>query len=603
MSLRPRCARWFEILAPKNACSRTLGVLARSGAVEVEVHPARAATLDMRGLAQGLSGYQQLADRYRRYWRGRLRHEPVSQPPGAILEHAMAQIGFWREEADPLIRRIEALQAEQARLRRCRRILEGLQATALDFDAFLRAGPWLVSATAILPPEGRFDPPDEALTLLFAGERERYLLALLPESQLPLLDRRLQACEGYRVTRPEWLRGTPDDSAGLVRQRLSRINDELLTLYAQLDDWFDHFDLPAALGDTACLAWFVDQVGALSPQGETFVWITGWTSEEDDLPLLEALRDETIPALYHTPETPQGATPPQLLNNPPWVKPFEFFARAFGLPGRNEADPSTALSLIVPLLFGYMFGDLGQGLVLAAVGWWLRRYWSGGGMLLAGGLSAAVFGLLFGSVFSREDWIPALAFHPLHDPFLTLIIPMVMGVVILLLGQLLQGLEAWWRGEGGAWLRHEAGLLVLYLSAVGMALHPDFAYPLLLGLAWFLLGRGWRYIIAGVASLLEDGMRLLVNTVSFARVGAFALAHAGLSSALMTLADGTGSLFWGALIMLLGNLLVILLEGLAVSVQTTRLVLFEFFMRFLKGEGRVFRPIAPPPDLLRGRFS
>jgi V/A-type H+-transporting ATPase subunit I len=420
---------------------------------------------------------------------------------------------------------------------------------------------------------------------------------------LPALDLRLKAAEGYRVLRPEWLRGTPADSAELVRARLSRINQELLTLYAQLDDWFDHFDLPSALGDTACLEWFVDQVGALPQVGETFVWITGWTSEAEDRPLQEALASETIPALYHTPPTPPGAVPPQLLDNPPWVRPFEFFARSFGLPGRNEADPSAALSLIVPLLFGYMFGDLGQGLVLAAIGWWLRPIWSGGGMLMLGGISAAIFGLLFGSVFSREDWIPALAFHPLHDPFLTLVIPILLGILILLFGQLLNGLEAWWRGEGSVWLRHEAALLLIYLSGAGLALDPDFLYPLLIGVAWFLLGRGWRHILSGIANLLEDGMRLLVNTVSFARVGAFALAHAGLSSALMTLADGTGSLFWAFLIMLLGNALVILLEGLAVSVQTTRLVLFEFFMRFLKGEGRAFRPIAPPPDLLRGRFS
>ena len=55
--------------------------------------------------------------------------------------------------------------------------------------------------------------------------------------------------------------------------------------------------------------------------------------------------------------------------------------------------------------------------------------------------------------------------------------------------------------------------------------------------------------------------------------------------------------------MLAGNLLVILLEGLVVSVQTTRLVLFEFFMRFLHGEGRPFRPLPPPPEIVRGRFS
>jgi V/A-type H+-transporting ATPase subunit I len=77
-------------------------------------------------------------------------------------------------------------------------------------------------------------------------------------------------------------------------------------------------------------------------------------------------------------------------------------------------------------------------------------------------------------------------------------------------------------------------------------------------------------------------------------VGAFALAHTSLSVAVVTMADATP--WWGAvLIMVLGNALIIALEGLVVSIQTTRLVLFEFFNRFLRGTGRVFRPLPSPP--------
>ena len=50
----------------------------------------------------------------------------------------------------------------------------------------------------------------------------------------------------------------------------------------------------------------------------------------------------------------------------------------------------------------------------------------------------------------------------------------------------------------------------------------------------------------------------------------------------------------GMLILLLGNLIVIMLEGLVVAIQTTRLILFEFFIRFLQGTGRIFRPLAAP---------
>jgi V/A-type H+-transporting ATPase subunit I len=53
-------------------------------------------------------------------------------------------------------------------------------------------------------------------------------------------------------------------------------------------------------------------------------------------------------------------------------------------------------------------------------------------------------------------------------------------------------------------------------------------------------------------------------------------------------------------ILILGNLVVILLEGLVVSIQATRLVLFEFFNRFLRGTGRVFSPLPAPPAIVTG---
>jgi V/A-type H+-transporting ATPase subunit I len=81
--------------------------------------------------------------------------------------------------------------------------------------------------------------------------------------------------------------------------------------------------------------------------------------------------------------------------------------------------------------------------------------------------------------------------------------------------------------------------------------------------------------------------------VSFARVGAFALAHAGLSVAVTELADAAGAVgYWPVFV--IGNAFIIALEGLVVSIQTTRLMLFEFFIRFLHAGGREFNPLRPP---------
>ena len=121
-----------------------------------------------------------------------------------------------------------------------------------------------------------------------------------------------------------------------------------------------------------------------------------------------------------------------------------------------------------------------------------------------------------------------------------------------------------------------------------------------MGAAWVVVGHGLsarrdRLAAAGAAvvEFLETLMHLVVNTVSFVRVGAFALAHAGLSMAIVGVAETPASLMGKVVLGIRGNLLIIALEGLVVGIQTTRLVLFEFFVRFMRAEGRRFKPMTP----------
>jgi V/A-type H+-transporting ATPase subunit I len=295
---------------------------------------------------------------------------------------------------------------------------------------------------------------------------------------------------------------------------------------------------------------------------------------------------------------------PLLLTNPWWARPFEIFCRALGVPSRNEADPSALLALAVPLLFGYMFGDVGQGALIAIAGFVLRRRFAIARLFIAGGLSAIVFGALFGSVFSLHHAFTPLWVDPLDAPLAVLIVPLYGGAALLLVGLALSALEAFWRGELPRWLATDAALAVAYV-----ALLASFAAPDALALAgaaalWFCAGHGLtarslRAAIAAAAELVERLFQLAINTLSFARVGAFALAHAGLSSAIVALMHASAHPFAAALVLVLGNALVIVLETLVVSIQTTRLVLFEFFTRFLVAEGRLFRPLPPPPAFLQ----
>jgi V/A-type H+-transporting ATPase subunit I len=149
----------------------------------------------------------------------------------------------------------------------------------------------------------------------------------------------------------------------------------------------------------------------------------------------------------------------------------------------------------------------------------------------------------------------------------------------------------------------DAGFLLTYVGIIGLVAEIPLGWLTLAGLAWYLTGsflvhRRLLGALAALGRLAENGLQILVNTLSFARVGAFALAHAALSAAVATMAAATGSALGALLIMVLGNLLIITLEGLVVSIQTTRLVLFEFFNRFLRGTGRLFRPLPAPPALV-----
>jgi V/A-type H+-transporting ATPase subunit I len=220
---------------------------------------------------------------------------------------------------------------------------------------------------------------------------------------------------------------------------------------------------------------------------------------------------------------------------------------------------------------------------------------------------------VFGSVFCLEHVIPALWLHPLQQPLPVLLVPVAGGAALLALGLALGLLQAWWQQRTAHWLRDDAPLLVVYLGAVLAIAHPLGWGLIVIGVLAVPAGAVWaeheaapastpaqrvRAALRGLGELAERAVQLAINTLSFARVGAFALAHAGLASAVVALASPASHPLWMLLVLVLGNVLILAIEGLVVSIQTTRLVLFEFFTRFFEPAGREFQPLQPPPLLL-----
>ena len=607
--IRPQPTRWFELLVARDDTTLALEALASTGAVELETRHDSRLPAGFADLAPLLAQFEELSRRVGSYWPGsHLQPSAVPEAPATTLTRCIERIRAWAEQAEPHIRRLQRSRSERSRIGHWLAALEQVDTAALDFGLAARAGPHLCVRLLRLGVDAGPAPPGATggvggpLLRLLDRLPTRYLLAVGTAAQLEPVAQQVLSAKGEVLDAPEWLAGELQanrDEAARRLQALQAEGDEAAAAIARLGE---EFGLRGVLGDVHRLRWVLDNVQGLET-GELFCWITGWTSLPDAKAFEAVIERSGARALFRLVPAPASKRAPLQLANPWWARPFEVFSRAMGMPADSEADPSVLLALAVPLMFGFMFGDVGQGLVIAAAGFVLRKRFAMARLFVVGGLSAAFFGLLFGSVFSMHLLHPWWV-SPLDAPLQVLLVPLVGGAVLLSLGLVLSALGAFWRGELAHWLGTDAGLLLCYLGLLVGLVQPAGFVVALGGALLFCAGHAWHAkrpvaALTALGELVERLLQLLINTLSFARVGAFALAHAGLSSAIVALAQAAGHPLGAALVLIVGNLVVIVLEGLVVSIQTTRLVLFEFFARFLQGTGRVFRPLPLPPSALQ----
>jgi V/A-type H+-transporting ATPase subunit I len=601
MSLRPAAANWFELLVLRDDLAPAIDALARSSRVELQSHGEASAPLLMPECREMLGEFDELRQHYARYWPSPLRHEADDRlEPHGMLADAMRRLRDWTADAREPVHRIETLTSEAGDLDILLSLLRDARPLP-DLSMFESAGPMLRASAFQLPDdEWPRELPGNVIIRRAVTADHHYLLAVGLPDDVAALERQLTMRKARALTIPAGLPADVDEAIAQVERRVDAVEREIETAEAELEALHDKHDLADAIGDALFIDWYVDNVPDLSST-ENFAWITGWTSDTGDDGLLLLLADSGVKAILRMQAPPPGFEPPLILKNPRWMRPFEVFTNMLGVPASSEVDPTRIVAIASPLIFGYMFGDIGQGAVLLIAGLVLARRFPALRLLIAGGAASIVFGFLFGSVFGREDLVPAYWLHPLEHPITVLLVPMAGGAVLLLLGMLLEALQAYWQQKGLNWLETGAGLVLCYLSALGALIEPALLWVALAGALWFVFGhaisaQGRRLAAIGsaAAELMEVALQLLVNTISFVRVGAFALAHAGLSVAVVGVAAAPSSVAASALVMVLGNLIVIGLEGLVVGIQTTRLVLFEFFVRFLRAEGRPFKPMTPP---------
>jgi len=600
MILRPATANWFELLTSREELGAVLDCLAATGAVQLQSYSRSESRLALPDLRLTLGEFETLARRFGHYWpAARMR------PPGPdrdLLESprsALENVREWSRGAEPLIAELESLAQARQDVDLLQELLGAADAALPRLDRVAGAGPVLAGRVYVLPEIGppQALPPSVLLQRVPRGDGE-FLVAVGPADEIATLDRSLAAQKARAVDLPGDLPADPgqvDPFLGARRDAIARREE---TARNSLDALARERALPEALGELALAAWLVTHVPEL-PVTEHFAWVTGWCADADDTRLRASLDSRGLHFLLRVTPAPPGSEPPSVLRNPAWARPFEVFPGLMGVPGTRDADPSLVVAFLAPLMFGYMFGDVIQGLAVAVAGFVLRHRLPPLRLLMPGGIVAIAFGFAFGSALGREDLIGALWVRPLGEPLLVLGCALAFGAMVLTIGLLLNALQFIWRKEVRLWLAGDAGILLAYLGLVATPFDARALWALPVGIAWAMAGPGIvaaqdRLGAVGKAAgeVAERMLQLGVNTVSFVRIGAFALAHAGLCTAVVAMAEASGPGYWPVL--LIGNAAIVALEGLVVSIQTTRLILFEFFIRFLTARGRPFQPLPSP---------
>jgi len=602
MRLRPRSTQLFELYTPRHQTVHALEVLAGTGEVELDTNPKIDAGLETGAIVDAIQRFDRLAQPYQDYLPEHERRPyALDKKPDQSAQSAMAVLERWLTDIGPLLDRLHELETERDNLMLLQEYLASFGQSREDVSLLAHPGELLYKGLYACPHEQSLD---ETLVDVFkevvSGLRHRFLILVgLPE-QAPEIETAVREGTCYRVEMPAWLAPRSEDWPGQVGARLDVVLNNIAMLQRAAGSVKDDRKLREALEDMALLKWYTQQAAALRAEGK-YCHIAGWTSYADPGQLQELLRKHGIDAFVRFVSFPINPAAPLKTLDTWWARPFQPFLSMYGMPEEGEVDPSVVVVFVVPLLFGYMFPDLGHGLLLVLFSLVLYRRWPEARFLIPCGMSAMVFGLVFGELFGFDGVIQPLWLKPLVHPVAVLFAPLFFGAGLIFLGLLFSAVESYWREELQDWLLADGALLVLYVSSLSAFFHRVGYYAAAIALIWFLAGSLILYrmnprhgIGRSLGRLLESVFQLAVNTISFMRVGVFALGHAAISSAMMQLAGMMPNRWSYWIVLFISQIVIVTLETLVVFVQTTRLIFFEFFIRFLRAEGRVFKPLHSP---------
>jgi len=363
--------------------------------------------------------------------------------------------------------------------------------------------------------------------------------------------------------------------------------------------------------------------------------INGWVPEERIGELQRATLDETEGVAVIDVSDPDEAIDevPTQIKHAPWLQPFAMLVKAYGFPGYREVEPTLMVAVSFLVMFGIMFGDVGHGLILLIIGLVVRRKateaatrdfaaiiaYAGGASMIFGTVYASVFGIA--SIEEKYALIRPMAPGSMM-PFLGATV--AFGALLICVGLLMNIVNRLRSDDYYNGVLGRTGIIgaIFYTGVLGLGIRAyiqgadyDFkpwhailfvALPLVIIFLrepiYALITRKSKLFHEGVfGGIMEAGVEVMEtissfvsNTASFARVGAFALGHAGLCMAIFEMVEIVrkmpGGPFIAALVLIFGNALIIVLEGMVVGIQVVRLEYYEFFTKFFTGSGRAYQP-------------
>jgi V/A-type H+-transporting ATPase subunit I len=317
------------------------------------------------------------------------------------------------------------------------------------------------------------------------------------------------------------------------------------------------------------------------------------------------------------------------MKNPRLFKAYELLTRQFGHPDPREIDPTPISTILWIAMFGIMFPDVGQGIVIFLLGfifvYKLKKPVVGmnmskiGRLIMGLGISAMITGLLLGSFFLIEFqplW-PGLSKAWVANPNNVMwiikiaiffgIAQIIIGMSISIKNHLKEGekLEAFLGEHGVAGLLTFGGVFIVALLFLGVRVVPEVRLPAygmnvlthwiiaipIIGLVLIFIkpiisGEGASM---GLGMVLEAAISSLSNMFSYARIAGFAIAHAAFGLVVAELLHVNPALGIGLGLIFL-NFFSLTLEFLVVMIQALRLLYYEFSTKFFKGTGVPFKP-------------